>query len=55
MDAENEDNISEGIVKVLSDTHMQEEMSLKGLAQSKKFTWENTAQATINVYEAVNS
>lgn len=44
---------AENIIKVLTDSKMILDLSKKGLAQSKKFSWNKTAQETIKVYEEV--
>jgi glycosyltransferase involved in cell wall biosynthesis len=50
VDAYSVDSISEGIIKVFSDTKLQKELREKGLIQSSKFSWEKTANATLKVY-----
>jgi glycosyltransferase involved in cell wall biosynthesis len=36
--------------RVLTDTKLRNEMVAKGLEQSKKFSWDKTAQQTLEVY-----
>lgn len=45
--------ISDSLVKVITDEKYREKMIKKGLEQSAKFSWEKTAQQTIQVYEKV--
>jgi glycosyltransferase involved in cell wall biosynthesis len=47
------ESISEGIKKVFDDPDLQKELSQKGIIQSRKFTWNKTAEETMRVYEAV--
>ncbi len=44
-------SIASGINKVFSDQKLQEELSLKGLKQAKKFSWKKTVENTMKVYE----
>ncbi len=44
---------AENIIKVLNNSDLQKELSLKGLAQAKKFSWSKTAAETIAVYESI--
>lgn len=53
VDAYDIDSIAEGISEVFDSKSLQQELSKKGLVQSKKFTWEKTANGTMNVYEKV--
>lgn len=53
VDAYSTDSIAEGIKEVFSNTKLQKELSDKGLAQSKKFSWKKTAEETIKVYKKV--
>jgi glycosyltransferase involved in cell wall biosynthesis len=39
--------------RVLTDSHLRAQMSAKGLAQARKFTWEKAAQETLAVYRRV--
>ncbi len=47
------DEISKALKKVLADQNLRKELSKKGLAQAKKFSWEKCAKETIKVYESV--
>ena len=55
VDAYDIDSIAAGISKVFNNTNLQQELSKKGLAQSKKFTWRKTAKETMTVYKDVMS
>jgi len=48
------DNVEALVVaihKVLNDKNLRAEMRTKGLEQAKKFTWEETARRTVEIYE----
>jgi glycosyltransferase involved in cell wall biosynthesis len=49
------DSIAEGISEVFNNPSLQEELSQKGLRQSKKFTWHKTADKTMDVYRRIMS
>lgn len=51
VDAYNVKSIADGISEVFENEKLRVELSKKGLAQSKKFSWEKTALETIKVYE----
>jgi len=53
VDAYDIDSITGGIKEVFSSTDLQKELSEKGLIQSKKFSWKQTAEDTIKVYNEV--
>lgn len=44
-------SISEGLLQLLTDEKLREELSRKGLERAKGFSWLKTAQATLRVYE----
>lgn len=44
---------AQAILKVLNNPDVAREMTEKGLEHVKKFTWENTARAIIDVYQSV--
>jgi glycosyltransferase involved in cell wall biosynthesis len=46
-------SISDGIRKVFDSQDLQKGLSQKGITQSRKFTWNKTAEETMSVYEAV--
>ena len=45
--------ISFAIGNLLSNEKLREELSSKGLKRAKEFSWQNTAQNTLKVYESV--
>jgi len=49
------DSIASGISEVFNSTSLQEELSKKGLIQSKKFTWQKTATETMGVYREITA
>lgn len=53
VDAYEIDSISQGISEVFNSDNLRQELSKKGLAQSKKFTWQKTVEETMNVYRCV--
>lgn len=53
VDPNDIDSIASGITRVMGNIDFREELSKKGLEQSKKFSWEKTAQDTIDVYKEI--
>lgn len=53
VDAYSEESIAEGIASVFNSERLQKELSEKGIAQAKMFSWEKTADQTIDVYRKV--
>jgi glycosyltransferase involved in cell wall biosynthesis len=51
--AEDTDSIADGINNVFKNTHLQRDLSIKGLEQAKKFTWKQTAADTLKAYQRV--
>ncbi len=51
--AHDEAALSETMLKVLDDPKLQQELSARGCRQAAKFTWNQTAQATLRVYQQV--
>ncbi len=49
-----EDDLAKKLTLTLSSPHKLRELSGKGLAQAKKFTWIKTAQETVKVYEKIS-
>ncbi|MDO8657714.1 MAG: glycosyltransferase family 1 protein [Candidatus Levybacteria bacterium] len=47
------DSIAKGISEVFNNQILQKELSQKGITQSKKFTWRDTADKTMDVYRKV--
>lgn len=48
-----EHSIAEGILKVLLDPRLREQMISSGLERAKHFSWENTAKKTLEVIESL--
>lgn len=46
-------SIGKGIQAVYNSTALQESLQAKGIEQAKKFTWEKTVKATVDIYKAV--
>lgn len=46
---ENLDEISEKILKVLSDEYLRNKLIREGLTQAQKFSWQKTAKETLNI------
>jgi glycosyltransferase involved in cell wall biosynthesis len=46
------DSIAQGMMKVLEDKNLQEQMSKKGIERAKQFTWEKCAQTVLKVFES---
>lgn len=51
LDAADADGLCHSIVKLYSTPALRQEMSLKSLAQAKKFSWERCTQETIAAYK----
>jgi glycosyltransferase involved in cell wall biosynthesis len=45
--------ISTSMLKLLSDPHLHEKLSQKGLEQAAKFSWEKTAEKTMELFEKI--
>ena len=43
------------IIQVITDKTLQEDLKLRGLERAAKFTWANTVQKTIEVYQEVDA
>lgn len=50
VDPDNPEDIAAGIARVLEDPTLRERLRAAGLAQAARFTWEETARKTLNVY-----
>ena len=46
--------ISTSMLKLLSDKHLYEKLSQKGLEQAAKFSWEKTAEKTMELFEKIS-
>lgn len=53
VNPKSKEEIAEGIERVLTDKNLQEEMKKKGYRQINKFSWEDTARQTVNIYNLV--
>ncbi|MBS1252871.1 MAG: Mannosylfructose-phosphate synthase [Anaerolineales bacterium] len=53
FDPINEDDIAESIRRALGDADLRESLSARSLEQAAKFSWERTAQLTLEAYRAV--
>jgi glycosyltransferase involved in cell wall biosynthesis len=53
VDPNSVDSIADGLLKVLTDNNLREQMIAKGLERAKQFTWENTARKTLEVFESL--
>lgn len=53
VDPENSNDIAEAIQTVLENDSIYNELKCKGLSQAKKFSWEKTAEETINAYKSI--
>ncbi|MCM0649690.1 glycosyltransferase family 4 protein [Clostridium swellfunianum] len=49
----NEQELESSLVKLLNDSKLKEEYSMKGLERAKNFSWEKTALDTLEVYRKV--
>jgi glycosyltransferase involved in cell wall biosynthesis len=50
VDPLDEEPIAEGIVRILTDDALRDDLSVKGPARAAEFSWENTARATLDAY-----
>jgi len=53
VDGYDENSIAEGIQKVWSDEKLRQTLKEKGLKQTKKFSWKQTARETLAVYKSI--
>ncbi|OGE82118.1 MAG: hypothetical protein A3B10_00760 [Candidatus Doudnabacteria bacterium RIFCSPLOWO2_01_FULL_44_21] len=53
VDPNSTDSIAEGLLKVLTNQNVRNQMIQQGLEQARKFTWENTARKTLEVVESL--
>ncbi len=53
IDPHQPETIASGILNVLSDRQLQEQMRDNGYRQAQKFSWERTAQETYQVYREI--
>jgi glycosyltransferase involved in cell wall biosynthesis len=55
VDPNSIESIAEGITRLVTDDRLRMELGAKSLVQAKKFSWEQTAQKTKYLYEALKS
>ncbi len=53
VDPEDPNRLAEEIVRVLTDNELKNSMIEKGLSRAKEFTWQKTAEETLQVYNKV--
>jgi glycosyltransferase involved in cell wall biosynthesis len=51
IDPEDLEAFADALYNVLSKSELSSELSARSLQQAKKFSWQKTAQATMEVYE----
>ncbi|MBI4743351.1 MAG: glycosyltransferase family 4 protein [Actinobacteria bacterium] len=51
IDPADPDDIAQAIFQILSDVNLSKSLSEKGIKQAAKFSWRNTAQKTLEVYQ----
>lgn len=51
IDPQNEEELARAIKQILLSKKLAKKLSLRGLKQAKKFTWEKTAQETLKVFK----
>jgi glycosyltransferase involved in cell wall biosynthesis len=54
VDPNSVESIAEGLLSVLMDKDLQKDLSEKGIARAKQFTWENTARKTLEAIESLS-
>ncbi len=53
VDAFDDYSISLGIIKLMGDRKLREELAEKGLERAKEFSWKKTADRTVEIYEQI--
>ncbi|MEJ0020990.1 MAG: glycosyltransferase family 1 protein [Candidatus Doudnabacteria bacterium] len=53
VDPGSAESIADGLLRVLMDNDLRQQMIAKGLERAKLFTWENTAKKTLEVFESL--
>ena len=51
VDPNQSDDICAALGRILNDAELRDELRVKGLKRAKHFSWENTAQGVLNIYE----
>jgi glycosyltransferase involved in cell wall biosynthesis len=54
VDPTSVDQISKALEKILHSQKLRSQLSIEGIAQSRKFSWTKTATQTIDVYNSIN-
>ena len=49
-----EDELTQALLKVLSDRQLREDLSQRGLKRAKLFSWEKTAKETLEIYRSLD-
>jgi glycosyltransferase involved in cell wall biosynthesis len=49
------ETIADALQRAMSKPTLREEMRERGLARAAQFSWERTAEATIDVYQSIRS
>lgn len=55
VDPRSVEHITDALARVHDDPQLAGDLSTRGLARAARFTWENAARATLDLYEAVRS
>lgn len=50
VDPESEDDIADGLVRILSDTALRATLQAAGVARARELTWDETARRTLDAY-----
>ena len=53
VDPQEAEEIAEAILKILENQDLSKELSERGRERSKKFSWENSAELTVEAYKEV--
>lgn len=51
FDPKNDDELAEVMIKLIPDESLKQKLGTKGIERAKLFTWENSVQQMINIYE----
>ena len=55
VDPYDTDSLAQAMKEILTDDKFRDDMIRKGLEQSRKFSWEKTAEQTLEVYNKVEN
>ncbi len=53
VDPDDAEATADGLLRALTDSALRDQMIARGLAQARRFTWAQTARATLDLYQAV--